>query len=127
MDASPEDRIRQLQTALESRVVIEQAKGILAERFGLSVEDAFGLLRDAARTGRVPLRALAENVVQEPSVTPAQVGASLARSERWRRDHPVAPLPLRSPHAGAAPPDTTTAFAAQVRLDTSPDLRLSTG
>jgi ANTAR domain len=116
LDAHAEERIRQLQTALETRVVIEQAKGVLAERFGLSVEDAFGLLRDAARTGRIPLRALAENVVQEPSVTPAQVGASLARSERWRRD-PVAPLPLRAP--GGGPPDTA-AFAPQARLETSP-------
>ena len=52
----PDQTIRQLQTALETRVVIEQAKGVLAERFRLSIEDAFRLLRDSARTGRMPLR-----------------------------------------------------------------------
>jgi ANTAR domain len=84
--AHTEATIHQLQTALESRVVIEQAKGILAERFGLSVEEAFHLLRDAARSGRVQLRLLAETIVECPSVTPVLVGAALARSERLRHE-----------------------------------------
>jgi hypothetical protein len=73
----------QLEYALESRVVIEQAKGILAERLGLSVEDAFDLLRYSARTARVKLHELAERVVHERR-TPNPVVVALARRARWR-------------------------------------------
>ena len=73
----------QLEYALESRVVIEQAKGVLAERLGLTVEDAFDLLRYAARSGRIKLRELATRVVQERK-TPSPIVVALARRLRWR-------------------------------------------
>jgi transcriptional regulator with GAF, ATPase, and Fis domain len=49
----------QLQTALNSRVIIEQAKGKLAERLGLDMDQAFALLRDRARTSNRRLSDLA--------------------------------------------------------------------
>ncbi|HEU5036645.1 MAG TPA: ANTAR domain-containing protein [Nocardioides sp.] len=53
----------QLQDALDSRVVIEQAKGILAGERGISVDRAFELLRERARSERMPLREVAHAVV----------------------------------------------------------------
>jgi AmiR/NasT family two-component response regulator len=53
----------QLQTALNSRVVIEQAKGKLAERLGIDVSQAFDLLRDQARNRNQRLSDLARAVV----------------------------------------------------------------
>jgi AmiR/NasT family two-component response regulator len=56
-------RAIQLQGALESRVVIEQAKGILRERLRLSVDGAFELLRAAARSDRRNIHSVAQEVV----------------------------------------------------------------
>lgn len=52
----------QLQRALNSRVAIEQAKGVLAERLGLNIDQAFTLLRTAARTQNRHLAELAAAV-----------------------------------------------------------------
>ena len=79
------DANEQLKGALESRVVIEQAKGVLAERFSLSLDEAFALLRDAARSSRTGLRALAKAVVSEDDGTPDVVLGALTRPERWSR------------------------------------------
>jgi AmiR/NasT family two-component response regulator len=57
------ERVRQLEHALESRIVIEQAKGVLAERHGLAITDAFELLRSAARSHRIRIHELAGRVV----------------------------------------------------------------
>jgi len=53
----------QLENALTSRVVIEQAKGMLAERHGISVEEAFQLLRKHARDHNASLQDVATAVV----------------------------------------------------------------
>lgn len=55
--------VEQLQTALDSRVVIEQAKGILSEVGGLDMEQAFVPLRSYARNHNRLLTAVARAVV----------------------------------------------------------------
>jgi GAF domain-containing protein len=53
----------QLQTALNSRVLIEQAKGVLAERFRIGMAEAFTMLRGNARNRNMRLTALAEAIL----------------------------------------------------------------
>lgn len=54
-----ERRTDQLQRALASRVAIEQAKGILAERRGIPLGDAFERLRRHARNNKICVRSVA--------------------------------------------------------------------
>jgi hypothetical protein len=54
---------QQLQTALNTRVVIEQAKGVLAERGAVDMDEAFRLLRAHARKTQQRLADLARAVV----------------------------------------------------------------
>lgn len=56
-------RNSQLERALQSRILIEQAKGVLAERFDIGVEEAFELLRRSARSSRMRIHHLAADVV----------------------------------------------------------------
>ncbi len=53
----------QLQSALDSRIVIEQAKGVLAGRYGMTPDAAFEVLRGHARASRMKLHDLARGVV----------------------------------------------------------------
>jgi AmiR/NasT family two-component response regulator len=62
----------QLRQALESRVAIEQAKGVLMERFALTPDGAFRLLRQAARNNGEPLHKVAA-LVTASSTTPASI------------------------------------------------------
>ena len=64
----------QLQSALNSRIVIEQAKGVLAERRRISVDEAFALLREHARHHNLRLSDLARDVAER----------SAAAAELWR-------------------------------------------
>jgi ANTAR domain/GAF domain len=62
----------QLQAALTSRIIIEQAKGVLAERLRISTDDAFEVLRAAARSRNRLLSDLAREVA-DGSADPAQL------------------------------------------------------
>jgi hypothetical protein len=53
----------QLQTALDSRIVLEQAKGVLAQQGSLQMDAAFEVLRRFARDHNLSLTAVAEAVV----------------------------------------------------------------
>ncbi|MEU8222479.1 ANTAR domain-containing protein [Kribbella sp. NPDC048915] len=64
-------RADQLQTALDSRVRIEQAKGLLAERLGLDLGDAFTLLRQHARNNGLRLSDVAGSIVDGTLQLPA--------------------------------------------------------
>jgi GAF domain-containing protein len=61
----------QLQTALSSRVIIEQAKGKLAERLGVDMDQAFSLLRDFARARNRRLSDLARALVDGTETLPS--------------------------------------------------------
>jgi GAF domain-containing protein len=54
----------QLQAALTSRVIIEQAKGVLAERGGIGLDRAFALMRSYARGHQTRLADVARDVVE---------------------------------------------------------------
>ena len=73
----------QLQTALNSRVIIEQAKGKLAERLGLDMDRAFSVLRGHARTRNLLLSDVALAFV-DGSETLARTGP--AQEHPARRD-----------------------------------------
>ena len=66
----------QLQTALNSRVLIEQAKGVLAERLHVDVADAFTVLRNGARSHNRRLSELAQAIVDGTEQIPEATTAS---------------------------------------------------
>ena len=54
----------QLQKALQSRIVIEQAKGVTAQRRGVTIDEAYQLIRAHARRYNTSLRVVAEAIVE---------------------------------------------------------------
>ena len=74
----------QLQVALNSRVTIEQAKGILAERLQVTPDEAFVLLRRYARDRNYPLTQLAGDVIRG-TVPIVASGPATARRESLRQ------------------------------------------
>jgi AmiR/NasT family two-component response regulator len=68
-----------LQRALNTRIVVEQAKGILAERGNLPMEQTFALLRSYARSHNLKLSDLAQAVVYPPHLADSVLGGSARR------------------------------------------------
>jgi hypothetical protein len=67
----------QLQVALNSRIVIEQAKGVLAERLHLDIDEAFATLRGYARQRNLKLAEVARAVAAgELDITPPAASPS---------------------------------------------------
>lgn len=60
----------QLQNALNSRIVIEQAKGAVAQLHGVDIDDAFALLRDYSRSRGLRMVEVAAAVVGNPDEHP---------------------------------------------------------
>jgi hypothetical protein len=61
------ERTIQLQTALDSRIVIEQAKGIIAERESITPAEAFEKIRLQARSRQMKLHDLAAEIIATTS------------------------------------------------------------
>jgi GAF domain-containing protein len=80
--------VDQLQEALESRVDIEQAKGVLVGELGFTVDQAYLLLRNHARRNNVTLRSVAHAVVHLGLRPPVAAG---------RTAPPRAPKPRTAP------------------------------
>jgi len=75
----------QLQSALNSRIVIEQAKGAVARTYGISVDAAFELIRLRARATNQRLADLSHLLVTDPDAL-AALGV-LAPSRPGRQSH----------------------------------------
>ena len=69
-----------LAAAIQSRQLIGAAQGILMQRFGLDLDQAFELLRRYSQTYNVKLRQLAENLVRAGGIPPAADGQGASRA-----------------------------------------------
>jgi len=74
----------QLQTALNSRVIIEQAKGVLAHHLGLSTEEAFNRLRGYVRARNLRLADVAR-LLATRQLDPQALGAPAPQPRRTGR------------------------------------------
>ena len=62
--ARASDAAANMQAAMRSRAVIEQAKGILMERYKLTADGAFALLTNASQRTNTKLRDVAEELAR---------------------------------------------------------------
>jgi GAF domain-containing protein len=81
------DLSSQLQGALDSRIIVEQAKGVLAQSLNVSLDEAFRMLRSHARSTNQTLQLVATDVVaRRGTLTPSgdNRGASTEADRRRR-------------------------------------------
>jgi uroporphyrinogen-III synthase len=57
------EETQEMKRELETRKLVERAKGILQQRHGLTEEDAYLRLRNQSRRLRKPMRELAEAII----------------------------------------------------------------
>ena len=81
----------QLQSALNSRVIIEQAKGVLAERQGLSMGQAFEYLRTTARASQRPIAEVAAETVDQRGLPTGDASAESSAAPAMKTQK--APVP----------------------------------
>jgi hypothetical protein len=76
-------------------VLIEQAKGVLTERTGISVDEAFTMLRRESRDSNTPIRVVAERVVAGDLAITVPASERAARPPAGRADRSVGPAGSR--------------------------------
>ncbi len=81
-NAALAETVEGLQGALDSRILIEQAKGVVMGRLDVTAEFAFEILRTAARDDREKIGVVAATIVASRR-TPAEIAKSL-REEPMR-------------------------------------------
>lgn len=89
------DEVAQMRQALESRAVIEQAKGIAMERYGLRAEVAWSWLVRTSQNRNLKLRTVAEELVD--SVAHKRVAPAHPSTERPARAAGPAPAASVAP------------------------------
>lgn len=96
--AALEDLADQLQTALGSRAVIEQAKGVVIAHAGCTPDEAFRHIARASQHRNVKVRVLAESLVADPSRV-ADVLADRRRPASGDQSSTVTPAAVRTARA----------------------------
>jgi response regulator NasT len=66
-----DEEVESLQEQLETRRVVDRAKGILMDRHGLTEADSFGFIQKTAMNERRSMRSVAEDVVSGQVTPPA--------------------------------------------------------
>ena len=71
------DETLEMKRQLETRKLVERAKGILQQRYGLTEEDAYLRLRNESRRLRRPMRDLAEAIILSEELTRRNEGGAV--------------------------------------------------